>query len=997
MMKRTVTIFFLAILTVTLFTACTSNNETQQRSGTGTYADFIDSGKGTAAVKELTYRDFVGKRIGVEPGTVSGQVTEDIGGTPVYYNDMSSGIEDLRRNRIDGYMTDLSIARVFASIPGNEDIAFIDVPAEVFAIQQGAISMNQDLIDRFNLFLSQIQADGTLAEMRGRWLESTYNLGTPMPDIPLIGENGVLRVVTSGITMPFSFFGANNELRGFCVELAYRFAAYEGMTVAFSTVDFAGFIPYVISGRADIGIDALFITEERKQSVLFTEPYAEDRVAILSLNRSGETVLGYTSFDDFTGKRVGTITGNLSGEVIAEHIGTPVYYSEQSAGIEDVRRGRIDGFMTDLSILRVIAALPGFEDTYVVPVPAEIFAGPLGAFSMEQNIIDRFNVFLRQLKDDGTLADMQNRWLENVPDLDSLMPDIPLSGENGTLTVATSGLQLPFSYFGANNQLKGYSIELALRFAANEGMDIEFVSMEFAGLIPYVTSGRADFAIDAVTITEERSRMVIFSDSIYDDLLGIITLRHGGAAASYYTDFTGKRFAVMVGSVFDKIADRVFNTSEKLYFNNVIDGLQAVKQGKADAMMLDNLVAMVNLSDDNFKELAVAEVPFEELNFEYAVFSSKQEVIDQYNLFLREIKENGSYDEMVQRWFTDFDIAKNMPEFELTGHNGTLNVAINAAYPPFMYLGENGTWAGFDIEQFYRFAQYLDMDISFVEMDFGALLPYTISGRSDITSSIYVTEERKQSVIFGDVSYVSRTVLVYKDNIGQSKAGGGFIEWLQTGIQRNLITDNRWKLITDGLGVTMQIAFFAMLFGTIFGGFICWVLTRKNRFIAWLGRFYCGLIHGTPIVVLLMITYYIIFGGTRISNVVIAIAAFTMVMGANIAQTLKGAIDTVDPVEIEAARSIGFPAFKAFRTVTLPQAVRRALPGYTNGFVELVKATAIVGYVAIQDMMRAADIIRSRTFDAFFPLLFVALIYLLITTACVQLFKFIVRKAGVSQ
>jgi polar amino acid transport system substrate-binding protein len=225
----------------------------------------------------------------------------------------------------------------------------------------------------------------------------------------------------------------------------------------------------------------------------------------------------------------------------------------------------------------------------------------------------------------------------------------------------------------------------------------------------------------------------------------------------------------------------------------------------------------------------------------------------------------------------------------------------------------------------------------------------------------------------------------------------GFIDRLKTGIERNLITDNRWKMIVDGLGVTMQIAFFAMIFGTIFGGFICFILTRKNKFVNFLGRLYCGIIHGTPIVVLLMITYYIIFGGTRISNVVIAIAAFTMVMGANIAQNLKGAIDTVDPVEIEAARSLGFSAFKAFMTVTLPQAVRRALPGYTNGFVELVKATAIVGYVAIQDMMRAADIIRSRTFDAFFPLLFVALIYLLITTVCVQIFKFIIRKAGVSE
>jgi ABC-type amino acid transport system permease subunit len=113
-----------------------------------------------------------------------------------------------------------------------------------------------------------------------------------------------------------------------------------------------------------------------------------------------------------------------------------------------------------------------------------------------------------------------------------------------------------------------------------------------------------------------------------------------------------------------------------------------------------------------------------------------------------------------------------------------------------------------------------------------------------------------------------------------------------------------------------------------------------------------------------------------------------------VAQNLKGAIGTVDPVEIEAARSMGFSAYGAFRAVTLPQAVRTALPAYTNGFVELVKGTAIVGYIAIQDLNRAGDIIRSRTYDAYFPILLTAAIYLVVTTICVQGFKFLVKKVN---
>jgi len=225
----------------------------------------------------------------------------------------------------------------------------------------------------------------------------------------------------------------------------------------------------------------------------------------------------------------------------------------------------------------------------------------------------------------------------------------------------------------------------------------------------------------------------------------------------------------------------------------------------------------------------------------------------------------------------------------------------------------------------------------------------------------------------------------------------GFIAWLETAIERNLITDNRWMLIANGLRVTLIIALMAQLFGTLFGFFVCFVITRKNRIVQLIGKLYCGLIHGTPIVVLLMITYYIIFGSTQISNVIVAIMAFTFITGANVAEILKGAIETVDPVEIEAARSIGFSAFKAFLTITFPQAVRRALPGYTTGFVELVKATAIVGYIAIQDLARGGDIIRSRTYDAYFPLLFVAVIYLTVTTVCVQLFKLLIKKINVGE
>jgi polar amino acid transport system substrate-binding protein len=371
-------------------------------------------------------------------------------------------------------------------------------------------------------------------------------------------------------------------------------------------------------------------------------------------------------------------------------------------------------------------------------------------------------------------------------------------------------------------------------------------------------------------------------------------------------------------------------------------------------------------------------------------------MIKRFNIFLKKIRDDGTYDEVRNRWLLETsDIDVPMPNIPLSGKNGILQVATDCGTPPYSFRGESGTLKGFCVEIATRFAAHEDMGIKITDIEFNGLIPYIASGKADIAvTDMVITDERKESILFTDPIGEERLgILALKSIAGVSaKERVGIIEWLKTGIDRNLITDNRWKMIVSGLGVTMLIAVSAQFFGTLFGFFVCYLLTHKNRFIRWLGNVYCGLINGTPMVVLLMITYYIIFGSTNISNVLVAIVAFTMLMGAIIAQILKGAIDTVDHVEIEAARSIGFSAFGAFMSVTFPQAVRRAMPAYTNGFVELVKATAIVGFIAIQDLTRAGDIIRSRTYDAYFPLLFVALIYLIVTTICVQVFKLIVNK-----
>jgi polar amino acid transport system substrate-binding protein len=282
-----------------------------------------------------------------------------------------------------------------------------------------------------------------------------------------------------------------------------------------------------------------------------------------------------------------------------------------------------------------------------------------------------------------------------------------------------------------------------------------------------------------------------------------------------------------------------------------------------------------------------------------------------------------------------------------------------------------------------------------VDMAFAGILPYVISGKADMAiSCVSITEERAKSVKFTDPYFVDPVAIGYRAIESGTADSAGFIETIKTAVRRNLIEENRWKMVVSGLGTTIAMSLMAQALGTALGCFLCWVLMRNNKYASGAGRVYSSLIHGLPGVVLLMISFYIIFGKTDIPGMLVAVCAFALVKAADVAENLKGAIDTVDKTEIEAARSIGFSAFGAFRTVTLPQAVKRALPGYCNGFVELVKSTAIVGYIAIADLTRAGDIIRSQTYDAYFPLLFVALIYLSVTSLLVWAFKLAVRKVS---
>lgn len=199
----------------------------------------------------------------------------------------------------------------------------------------------------------------------------------------------------------------------------------------------------------------------------------------------------------------------------------------------------------------------------------------------------------------------------------------------------------------------------------------------------------------------------------------------------------------------------------------------------------------------------------------------------------------------------------------------------------------------------------------------------------------------------------------------------------------NFIKDERWRYITEGLTVTLEITFFAVLIGIVLGLLVAVVRitydrTGKLKILNALCKVYLTVIRGTPVVVQLMITYFVIFGSWNISKVFVAILAFGINSGAYVAEIFRGGIMSVDNGQFEAGRSLGFNYVQTMWYIIMPQAFKNVLPTLGNEFIVLLKETSVSGYIALQDLTKGGDIIRSRTYDAFTPLLAVALIYLIL-------------------
>lgn len=451
-------------------------------------------------------------------------------------------------------------------------------------------------------------------------------------------------------------------------------------------------------------------------------------------------------------------------------------------------------------------------------------------------------------------------------------------------------------------------------------------------------------------------------------------------------DIKDKRIGVWVGSVYDKYTAEHFPEATVVHLDASPDLVVALVNRKCDVFMIHSELAAHFMAQYPEVGLLYEYADTDTLGYGFGLGNTRMQQM--FNEFIDEL----GYDEIQKicnKWAHGFDTTPP-PIQEGDGSGGVLRMGTTGTDVPCSST-KDGKPAGYDIEIVYRFAARHNMKVEINKMPFGSLIAALSTGKVDIIGSgIMITPERQQKILFSNPYRVRNfCFLALKKDIAAYSAEADeygnvtttestFVQRLTEGVKRNLLTEKRYRIILDGLFTTINITFFAVLFGTIWGGVICMMRMSRRKFWKGIGETYVTILSGTPLLVFLMIMFYVVFASATISATVVAIIALALAFGAYVSRIYKTAIESIDRGQTEAGIALGFTRVNTFRYIIFPQAVRRALPIYKGEVISMLKNTSIVGYIAVEDLTKAGDIIRSRTFDAFFPLITVALLYFIL-------------------
>lgn len=434
--------------------------------------------------------------------------------------------------------------------------------------------------------------------------------------------------------------------------------------------------------------------------------------------------------------------------------------------------------------------------------------------------------------------------------------------------------------------------------------------------------------------------------------------------------------AIEMGTTGEMYAQKTFPKATILTYERVSDAILSLLSRKADYVIASNTECVVYFKQNPNTLMVLPDI----LSYDdcaIAVSKENPELRERINKIIQKYNKDGTLKKIEQNWIrldgSDY-VRDTIP---VADTEKILNVAISSYNEPLCFI-EYGEVVGLDIELIKRIAYELDMN-------FSAMIQSVNYGRSDVAiSSLTPTLERAQIIDFTESYFKNPLMVVTRNEVFNVTKDTYSIKnlflALEKSFYKNFILENRWILICKGIGVTIVISIFSGIIGLLLGFGFCTLRRSKRNYLSNSMATITKVLQGTPVVVLLMILLYVIFNKVNLSGIIIAIIAFGLNFGASSSEIMLSGIKSIDLGQYEAAEAIGFKPTKIFMKIILPQAAQRFIPMLKAEYISLVKMTSVVGYVAVQDLTKATDIIRSRTYEAFFPLIITAILYFLIST-----------------
>lgn len=455
-------------------------------------------------------------------------------------------------------------------------------------------------------------------------------------------------------------------------------------------------------------------------------------------------------------------------------------------------------------------------------------------------------------------------------------------------------------------------------------------------------------------------------------------------------DLDGKKIAVQTGVLYEDLIKDDIEGEEWLYYKMPNDMIAALEAGKADAYLIEE----VGYYAQRFEHPELMRLEESAGYCDFAVIVGADEKQQLYYAQLQEFiqakKADGwldnLYDYWVKNWNPNTCVIKEIPQ--TTGENGTVTIAIEGGYEPFSFEA-NGHFSGYDVEFMMNFCAAYGYNWDFKAMEFDSIATGCLAGKYNFGMNIVVDEERAEDSVLTDPYYRCDIVFVLESDY---EDGIGFIDSFKHGFEKTFIRDNRWKLFAEGMGTTMLITLLSIFLGTVLGFVLYMACRHGNKIANAITNVFNGFISGIPTVVFLMILAFVIFGNAKLDVLWISIIGFTLIFGAAMYDNLCVGCNAIPIGQTEASRALGYSDKQSFFKIILPQAARHFLPIYKNDVISLIKETSIVGYIAVMDLTKMGDLVRSRAYTPFFVLIAVTIIYFLMELVLTSIIKLVQKK-----